>query len=108
MIAVAIFSLLAVAELIADKLPSTSKRTALVPLMARIFTGALCGASLCAAAEASLLAGAVLGGTGGVIGAFVGYNVRKSLVNRLHIKDFFVAVCEDLVAIGLAFIFVSR
>jgi uncharacterized membrane protein len=106
--AVAIFSIFAIGELVGDKLPQTPKRTALASLLARIFMGGLCGASLCAAAGKSLLAGALLGGTGGVIGAFVGYEIRRRIVNNLHIKDLFVAVCEDLVAIALACFFVSR
>ncbi len=107
-VAVGIFCVLAIGELVADKLPQTSKRTGLAPLLARIMLGGLSGASLCAAAGKSLIAGTLLGGTGGVIGAFVGYEIRRRLVNRLHIKDFFVAICEDLVAIGLAFFFVFR
>lgn len=107
-IAVVIFSILAVVELIGDLLPQTPKRTAAVPLTARVFVGALCGASVCAAGNQSLIIGAILGGVGGVIGAFVGYNIRTSLVRELNIKDFFIAIVEDLVAIGLAFFFVSR
>jgi uncharacterized membrane protein len=106
--AVAILSLLAIGELVADKLPNTPKRTAIVGLLARIALGGLCGACLCAAAGKSLLAGGLLGGIGGVIGAFSGYEARKSLVNSLHIKDLFVAICEDVVAITLAFFLVSR
>ena len=106
--AVALFSLLGVGELVADKLPKTPKRTAVAPLLARIITGGLCGACICAATGKSLLAGALLGGTGGVIGAFTGYETRSYLVNNLHIKDFLVAACEDLVAIALAFFLVSR
>jgi len=106
--AVAIFSVLAIGELIADKLPTTAKRTALVPLLARILLGGLSGASLCVAAGRSLLAGALLGGIGGLIGAFVGYEIRRRVVNNLHIKDIFVAVCEDLVAIALAYLLVLR
>jgi uncharacterized membrane protein len=104
--AVAIFSVLAIGELIADKLPKTPKRTAVGPLLARILTGGLCGASLSAAAGQSLLGGALLGGTGGVVGAFVGYEIRRRIVNNLHIKDIFVAICEDLIAIALACFFV--
>lgn len=104
--AVAIFSVLAVGELIADKLPKMGKRTEPAPLVARIITGALCGACFCAAAGKSLLAGAVLGGISGVIGAFLGYGIRKRL--DVHIKDLVVAVCEDVVAVGLAFFLVSR
>jgi uncharacterized membrane protein len=105
---VAILSLLALGELIADKLPKIPKRTSLAPLVARIITGALCGASLCAPGGKSLLAGALVGGTGGVMGAFAGYETRRRLVNTLHLKDLFVAVCEDLVAIALALFLVSR
>ena len=105
---VAIFSLLAIGELVADKLPIIPKRTAPAPLLARIITGGLCGMCLCAADGKSLVAGALLGGTGGVIGAFAGYEIRRRLVNNLHIHDFVVAVCEDLLAIGLGFFLVSR
>lgn len=105
--AVAIFSILAIGELVADKLPKTPKRTTFAPLLARFLLGGLSGASLFAAAGKSLLTGALLGGTGGVIGAFVGYEIRRRIVNTLHIKDIFVAICEDLVAIALACFFVS-
>ncbi|HEU0275994.1 MAG TPA: DUF4126 family protein [Candidatus Udaeobacter sp.] len=104
--ALVIFSIFAIGELIADKLPTTSKRTALAPLLARIVLGGLSGACLYVAAGRSLLIGAVLGGIGGMIGAFVGYEIRRRLVNNLHIKDLFVAICEDLVAIGLAYFLV--
>ena len=103
---VAVFSLLAIGELIADKLPMTPKRTAPAPLMARIITGGLCGACLCPAGAKSLLAGMLLGGIGGVIGAFLGYRIRRRL--DLHIKDVVIAVCEDVVAVGFALFLVSR
>jgi uncharacterized membrane protein len=107
-ITVVIFSLLAVFELISDLLPSTQKRTAPVPLLARILMGALCGACICAAGNQSLIVGAILGGVGGVIGAFAGYEIRRKLVTALNIKDVFIALPEDLVTIGLACFFVSR
>src|SRR5207248_2841619 len=95
-IAVVIFSLLAVFELIADLLPQTGKRTAPIPLAARVLMGGLCGACLYAASNQPL-----------VIGAFAGYEIRRRLVAALPIKDIFVALLEDLVAIGLACFFVS-
>lgn len=107
-IVVVIFSLLALFELFADLQPSTQKRTAPVPLIARIVTGGLCGACVCAAANQSLIVGAILGALGGVIGAFAGYETRRKLVGALKIKDIFIALPEDLVAIGLACFFVSR
>ena len=47
-----IVSLLAIGELITDKLPKTSSRKALVPFAGRILSGALCGAALGATADA--------------------------------------------------------
>jgi uncharacterized membrane protein len=107
-IAVVIFSLLAVLELIGDVRPSTSKRTAPVPLTARIITGGLCGACLCAVGHQSLIVGAILGAIGGIIGAFTGYEARRRLVAALNTKDVFIALLEDLVTIGLAYFFVSH
>ena len=108
MAAVAIFTVLAIGELVGDKMPQTPKRTALPSLLARIATGGFCGAALCTAAGKSLMIGTSLGAVGALIGAFAGYEIRRRLVSNLHIKDFFVAICEDLVAIGLACFLVSR
>lgn len=103
----AIFSLLALVEFVGDVLPTTPSRTSLVPLIARILMGGLCGACLCVSAGQSLAAGAVIGGIGGVIGAFGGYQVRTRLGRALGVKDIFLAISEDLVAIGLAYLIVS-
>ena len=108
-ITAAIFSLLAVVELIGDLRPQTPKRTAPAPLLARILMGGLCGACLYyAASNQGWILGAILGAVGGVIGTFAGYEIRRRLVNKLRIKDIFVAICEDLVAIALACFLVSR
>jgi uncharacterized membrane protein len=107
-ITVVIFSILALFELFVDLQPSTPKRTAPVPLGARILMGGLCGACLCAASNQSLIIGAILGAIGGVIGACAGYQIRRKLVSALNIKDIFIALLEDLVTIGLAFFFVTR
>ena len=107
-VAVVILSLLALGELVADKLPKTPSRTAVMPLLVRICTGAFCGACLTLAAKQSLPFGAVLGGIGAVIGAFGGYEIRRRLVAGFHLKDFLVAAGEDVIAIGLAIFLVSR
>jgi uncharacterized membrane protein len=102
-----VFSICAIAELIVDKLPMTPKRTAPVGLLARVATGALCGAALCVAGGQSLAIGLVLGGIGAVIGAFGGYQIRSTLLSKLGIKDVFIAICEDVIAIALACLLVK-
>lgn len=104
--AVAIFSLAALAEYVNDVLPKTPSRTAPGPLIARIVTGGLCGACLSVSAGQSFLFGALLGGIGAVLGAFGGYQVRTRLVRAFKVKDTFVAIPEDLVAIALAYFLV--
>ena len=106
-VTVLITSLLAVGELIADKLPIIPKRTALAPLLAQIVVGGLCGACLCAAAHQPLVIDALFGGAGAVAGAFGGHTVRKNLVGKLKIKGVLVAIPKDVIAIGLACVLVS-
>lgn len=106
--AVILFSALAIFEFVGDLLPKTPKRTAPAPLAARIISGGLCGACVCASANQSLLIGAALGAIGAVAGAFAGYELRKRLVSGLNVKDIFIALPEDLIAICLALFFVTR
>jgi uncharacterized membrane protein len=105
--AVAIFSILAAAELVADKLPQNPNRITPGPLMWRVVMGSLCGACLGIPAGQSLVAGMVLGGLGAVIGAFAGFEARRRLVHGLEVKDIAIAIPEDLVAIGLAYSIVT-
>jgi len=106
-ITVVIFTLLAIVEYVTDQLPSTPARTVPMQLIARLIMGALSGACICVSAGQSLVVGAVLGAIGAVIGTYGGYHVRKALVNGLKVKDILIAIPEDLVAIGLAYVIVS-
>jgi len=105
---VAIFTLLAVVELVADKLPKTPSRTAPPGLIARIVTGAVTGACVAAGGGQGAVLGAVLGAVGGVVGCFAGYQVRTGLVKALGTRDLYVALIEDLVAIAGCLWVVSR
>jgi uncharacterized membrane protein len=107
-IAVVLFTLAAVGELVADKLPRTPNRTAAGPLVGRIVLGGLAAAGLAVSVGESLLVGAVLGGVGAVLGAFIGYQIRRRAVQGLGGRDLPVALLEDLLAIVLAWLIVSR
>ena len=108
-VTVVVFTLLGLGELMADLLLSwIPRRTAPGPLAGRLLMGGLCGAGLCASAGQSLVIGALLGALGGLAGAFASYEIRKRLVTGLNIRDIFVALTEDVIAIGLACFFVAR
>ena len=106
--AVGIFSFLALVEFVADQLPSTPPRTAALGLSARIVTGALTGACLAIAGGATVWLGALAGAIGGIAGAFAGYHARVGLVRTLRVPDLTIAIPEDLIAIGLGLLLVSR
>ena len=102
-----IFSVLAIGELINDKLPKTPSRKAPPGFIARIVTGALCGAALGAAGQ-SLVGAAAAGAIGAVAGTLGGYEFRSRLVKATGGKDLPIALLEDVIAIGGAFLIVSR
>jgi uncharacterized membrane protein len=106
--AVVIFTLLAIVELIADKLPTTPSRLAPAGLIARIMLGALGGAGIVLAGAQSLALGAALGAAGGVASAFAGHAARIRLVHALKVPDFVIALLGDAVAIGGGLLIVSR
>ncbi len=107
-IAVAIFTLFALVELTTDKLPKTPSRTTPMPLTFRVVTGALSGAALGIAGARSIAFCAVLGGIGAIAGAFAGYQARHQIVTGLHVRDFGLALVEDLMAVGGGLLIVSR
>jgi uncharacterized membrane protein len=107
-VAIVLFTLLAIAELVTDQLPSTSSRLKPVGLIARIILGGLSGASVAASGAQSIALGAVLGMAGGIAGAFAGYEARTRLVKALKVPDLVIALLEDAVAIAGALFIVSR
>jgi len=106
--AVIILSLLALTEIIFDKLPNTPNRTAPPGLIGRIVTGAFTGACVSLGGGRSAFVGAGLGVIGGIVGCFAGYHIRARLVKSLRQPDFNIAVVEDLFAIGGSLFIVSR
>jgi uncharacterized membrane protein len=101
-----VFSILAIAELVSDKLPHTPSRKAAMGFGARIVTGALCGSALGAPSDA-LIGGLLAGVLGAVAGTLGGYELRARLARAVG-KDLPVALLEDAIAIGGAFWIVSR
>ena len=97
---VAILTLMAAMELVADKLPIMPSRKSLPGLIARIVSGGLTGACVVAGGAQGMLPGAVLGAFGGVAGCFAGYSARTGIVKTLGTRDIYVALLEDLTAAG--------
>ncbi len=97
-----IFTVLALGELVADKLPKTPNRTAPVGLVARVMFGGLVGAIVAAGLNGSEFEGIILGVGGALIGTFGGFLIRREIVLRLGSKDWPVALVEDASAVVCA------
>lgn len=99
-----IFTLLALAELVNDKLPNTPSRKVPPQFAARVIMGALAGASLGAAAG-MLVVGLIAGVVGAVIGTYGGAFVRGKLSGMFG-ADLPAALVEDVVAVVGGFLLV--
>jgi uncharacterized membrane protein len=97
-------SFLAMAELIGDKLPITPSRLSPGPLGARIVTSGLAVSAICVGLGRNLMLGILCGVLSAVAGAFCGFHARRALVNHFRVRDWIVAILEDLTTIGLVLV----
>ena len=107
-VALVLFTLLALIELITDKLPKTPARTASPGLIARIIFGGLCAAALAISVGGTVIVAVTVGIIGALVGTFGGYNIRHAMVARTHMPDLVVALVEDVIAIAGGLLIVSR
>jgi uncharacterized membrane protein len=93
-----VLTVLALAELVTDQLPSTPSRTVPVSFATRVVSGAISGGAVATAAGA-LGSGLAAGAVGAVIGTLVGRDVRARLAAGLG-ADRPAALIEDAVALA--------
>jgi uncharacterized membrane protein len=94
-----VFTVLAVVELVTDKLPSTASRKVPVQFGARLISGALCGAAISATGGVWVL-GLIAGVVGAVAGTLGGATARTRLITDIGAVP--AALVEDVVAVGCA------
>ncbi|HEY5055689.1 MAG TPA: DUF4126 family protein [Acidobacteriaceae bacterium] len=97
-----VLTVLALGELVGDKMPRVPNRTAPLPLLFRLILGGLAGAIAATAMMGPTIEGALLGAIGAALGAFAGFMVRRDLVEKIGCKDWHVALVEDAIAILFA------
>jgi uncharacterized membrane protein len=100
-----LLTLLALAELVTDQLPTTPSRKEPFPFGARVVSGAFSGAAI-GVSGGSLVSGTVAGIIGAVIGTFGGHAFRARLAAAFG-KDRPAAFIEDAIAIGGAFLILA-
>jgi uncharacterized membrane protein len=95
-----ITKVLSAAEITGDKLPSTPNRTTLPQVAARVASGALVGATIFRSNRESAVRGMLIGGASALLATYASFYIRKSLDKVPHVKDWYVAVVEDAIAIS--------
>jgi len=94
-----VLKVMAVGELIGDKLPKTPARTDMPGLGFRMLSGGTCGALLNEAEGQPVIHGAVAGGFGAVVGSFLFMRLRLWIDDELGLPDPVVALAEDVLTI---------
>jgi uncharacterized membrane protein len=95
-----ILTLIAIGELVNDKLPKTPSRLIPPQFIARIVMGALCGLAIGLSGH-GIIIGVAAGIIGAVAGTFGGAKAR-SLLAKAFGRDLPAALLEDAVALGIA------
>jgi uncharacterized membrane protein len=72
-----------------------------------VLSGAFCGAAFGLPSQ-SLAGGLVAGALGAVVGTLGGYEARTRLVKAIGGKDLPIALLEDCIAVGGAFLISSQ
>jgi uncharacterized membrane protein len=97
-----VWTVLAVAELVADKLPHMPDRISRWPLLWRLLMGGMAGSIAASALVGPGIEGVLLAVIGTLLGAFGGYMIRREVVQETGVKDWQFALAEDAFTIAAA------
>lgn len=95
-------TILAIGEVVADKLPITPSRIKPTPLSGRMLSGAIAGAVAHQMMGDAPKRGAAIGAAAAAIASFAGYAARRYLTHRKGWPDFIVALAEDAFTVGVS------
>jgi uncharacterized membrane protein len=91
---------MALSELVVDKLPSTPNRIKPAGLVFRCLSGALAGASISKATEDNAIVGALLGASAALASSYLSFFLRKGTVRYTKLVDPLIGAIEDALVIG--------
>jgi len=96
----AVVAMLALAELVVDKLPAVPARTRTVPLLVRALSGAIAGGFAAHRARRSTAGGAAVGGASAIAATGLGLQLRLAAEDSM--PRVVAALVEDALAISMA------
>jgi uncharacterized membrane protein len=98
----------AVGELVIDKLPITPSRLEPAGFAGRLMFGGIAGAIFARGNNCAPALGFAIGVAASGVGTYAGYHARSSIGHETGLPDPIVAVGEDVMAIAIAHLAVSR
>jgi uncharacterized membrane protein len=93
--------LLALGEVIADKLPFMPNRTLPGSVIVRGVSGGVSGAAITSSRRLPAFWGAVIGAAAAVGTTYGAFHLRRKIGKSLHVPDVLVAFAEDAVAVSV-------
>ncbi len=90
-------AVLAIGEMVVDKMPFVGSRLAPGPLAGRAMMGALAGGVIARRGRGNVVAGAVVGAAAAIAAAYLAYHARK----RLPVSGALGGAIEDLAVLGI-------
>lgn len=93
-------ALMAMGELVVDKLPGVPDRIDIGPLTGRMLSGAVSAAALALLRRRSVVAGAATGAGAAILAAYLAYYLRREAGERSGLPDTLFALLEDAVVLG--------
>jgi uncharacterized membrane protein len=99
-----VFAMMAVGEMVVDKMPGVGDRTEALPLTGRLVLGACAGGYVARTSRTGMVAGAVLGAASALITAHLGTQARK----HLNFSNGVGGLLEDVLVVALGSLATSR
>ena len=97
-------AIMAVAEMVADKLPFIPNRTSVFPMVTRAASGAFSGIAFTGGKKRSKVFGALIGALAAVGASYGMFKLRQAAGKRFHLPDPIVAVAEDALVAACGFV----
>lgn len=97
---VGILGVLALGELVADKVPGMPDRIGVPGLLGRALSGALVGAAVASRRSGRAWRYGAIGAGAAVVAAFLGWSIRRAATRRAGVPDVVAGLVEDTIALG--------
>ncbi|MDJ1485474.1 DUF4126 family protein [Cytophagaceae bacterium YF14B1] len=95
-----VMQLMAIPELIMDKVPTVGDRITPMGVACRMVSGTLCGALLFRSRNQDVVKGMLIGGLAALLSTYALFYTRKKLAEKTQIPDALLGTAEDAIVVA--------